>query len=232
MLRLMHLRRPGFFAVFAFLTALRLVAAEPTPAIWRLDSTVRIGGHASEVIGAPRVVAGPAGAAVEFNGTSDGLLLPVNPLHGLEAFTIELCLKPATEGPEEQRFLHVQEDTAKPNDPASRALLELRLANGTWALDAFLLAGVTKARLVLLDPAKRHPAGRWTWVAMVYAHGRLTSYVDGVRELEGDIAFPPMGAGRVSLGVRQNKVSWFKGGIREVRWHRVALAPAELQRVR
>ena len=47
-------------------------------------------------------------------------------------------------------------------------------------LAAGRLSAATKARLVLLDPAKRHPADRWTWVALVYAHGRMTSYVDGV----------------------------------------------------
>ena len=39
-----------------------------------------------------------------------------------------------------------------------------------------------------------------------------------------------MAAGQVSLGVRQNKVYWFKGGIREVRWHATALKAEQLQR--
>jgi hypothetical protein len=51
-----------------------------------------------------------------------------------------------------------------------------------------------------------------------------------VKELEGNVTIPPMDAGRISLGVRQNKVYWFKGGIREVRFSPAALAPAELQR--
>ena len=58
----------------------------------------------------------------------------------------------------------------------------------------------------------------------------MTHYIDGVKELEGEVAFPAMAAGRVSLGVRQNKVYWFKGGIREVRWHANALKAEQLQR--
>jgi hypothetical protein len=226
MLRVVHLPHLGF-VVACSLFAARLAAAEPV--IWRLDQTGRIGGHATEVLGAPRLVTERDGTAVYFNGASDGLFVPVNPLQGLAAFTIEVRFKPAADGPEAQRFLHVQDDIGAPGDPGARALLEIRLANGTWALDAFLSNPATKARLVLLDPAKRHPADRWTWVALVYERDRMTSYVDGVKELEGEVAFPPMGPGRVSLGVRQNKVYWFKGGISEVRFHPAAVAPGQLQ---
>ena len=38
-------------------------------------------------------------------------------------------------------------------------------------------------------------------------------------------------AGKTSLGVRQNLVYWFKGSLREVRFHPVALASAALQSV-
>ena len=226
MLRVVHLLRLGFVIVCASL-AVRLAAAESV--IWRLHQTMLVGGHPTEVLGAPRIVTEGEGAAIYFNGASDGLFVPVNPLQGLAAFTVEVRFKPAADGPEAQRFLHVQDDIGAPGDPGSRALLEIRLANGTWALDAFLSNPTTKARLVLLDPAKRHPAERWTWVALVYEHGRMTSYVDGVKELEGEVVFPPMGPGRVSLGVRQNKIYWFKGGLSEVRFHPAALAPEQLQ---
>lgn len=225
----MHLPPACLPVVFSLLAAGHLAAAEYDPVLWPLDRTDRIGGHTTEVIGAPRLVTEPDGPAVQFNGTGDGLFVPVNPLQGLAAFTIEVRFKPAADGPEAQRFLHVQDAIGAPGDTGSRALLEIRLANGTWALDAFLSHPATKARLVLLDPTKRHPADRWTWVALVYDRGRMTSYVDGVKELEGEVAFPPMVPGRVSLGVRQNKVYWFKGGISEVRFHPAALSPGQLQ---
>lgn len=205
-----------------------LIAAEP--AVWRLDRTDAIGGLVPEVLGAPRVVQEAGGTALYFNGASDGLLVPVNPLQGLEQFTIEVLFKPAADGPEAQRFLHVQDNLGAKGDPGSRALIEIRLAEGTWALDTFLFSKVSEAKLVLFDAKKRHPSGRWTWVALVYDHGHMSSYVDGVKELEGEVAFPPTVAGRVSLGVRQNKVYWFKGGLREVRWHQTALKAEQLQR--
>ena len=202
--------------------ATHLSAAEPT--VWRLDQTARVGGHATEVLGAPRVVPGADGPAVFFDGTSDGLFIPANPLTGLAQFTIEVLFYPAADGPAEQRFLHVQDG------PGTRVLIETRVANGTWALDTFLSHPATGAKLALLDTAKRHLADRWTWVALVYDGRRMAHYIDGVKELEGEVAFPVMAAGQVSLGVRQNKIYWFKGGIREVRWHARAIKAEELQR--
>lgn len=198
--------------------ALSAGAGEPT--VWRLDQTARVGGHATEVLDAPRVTDG----ATFFNGASDGLFVPANPLAGLAQFTIEVLFWPAADGPAEQRFLHVQDG------PGSRALIETRVSGGTWALDTFLSHPASGAKLALLDMTRRHPANRWTWVALVYDGRRMAHYIDGVKELEGEVAFPAMAAGQVSLGVRQNKVYWFKGGIREVRWHATALKAEELQR--
>lgn len=224
MLRLMLLLRPGFHAILGLLAAGRLSAAAPAGTLWRLDRTDQIGGHRTEVLGAPQVVAGPGGPAVRFNGASDGLLIPVNPLAHHPEFTLEALIRPDADGPAEQRFLHVQDEAG------SRALLELRLTDRGWALDTFLFSSTAQTKLALLDRARLHPAECWTWVAMVYANGHMAHYIDGVKELEGQVDFPPLLSGRTSLGVRQNKVSWFKGGIREVRFHPVALAPEKLQR--
>ncbi len=202
----------------ALIGGLTAAAAEPT--IWRLDQTAQVGGHTTEVLGAPRVTDG----AMYFNGASDGLFVPANPLAGLTQFTVEVLFYPAADGPAEQRFLHVQDG------PGTRALIETRVANGTWALDTFLACPATGAKRTLLDPARRHPADRWTWVALVYDGRRMAHYIDGVKELEGEVVIPPMAAGQVSLGVRQNKVYWFKGGIREVRWHARAVPVEELRR--
>jgi len=60
----------------------------------------------------------------------------------------------------------------------------------------------------------------------------MTHYVDGVRELEGTLAFRAMSPGRMSLGVRLNKVSWYQGCIRELRFARRALPAGELQKPR
>ncbi|MDI1247930.1 MAG: LamG domain-containing protein [Lacunisphaera sp.] len=221
----MLLLRSAFLAILGLLAAGRLSAAAPAATHWRLDRTDQVGGHRTEVLGAPQVVAGPGGPAVQFNGTSDGLYVPDNPLAHCLAFTLEALIRPDADGPAEQRFLHVQDEAG------SRALLELRLTDRGWALDTFLFSATTQTKLALLDRARLHPAERWTWVALVYANGHMAHYIDGVKELEGDVVMPPLGTGRISLGVRQNKVSWFKGRIREVRFHPTALAPAALQQV-
>ncbi len=219
------MRLPHGICLAVFLFGNLSATHQPATTLWRLEEATTVGGHPATMLGAPRVVADAIGKAVQFNGATDGLLLPVNPLAGLAQFTIEALIKPDATGPAEQRFLHLQDE------PGSRVLLEIRLTDAGWALDTFLRSENPPAERPLLDRTKTHPANRWTWVALAYANGHMTHYIDGVKELEGDVTFPPMATGSTSLGVRQNKVSWFKGGIREVRFHPVALQPADLQRL-
>ena len=203
----------------------KLTASEqPAATIWRLEQTAQIGGHPAAVLGEPRVIADATGRAVHFNGATDGIILPVNPVEGAAQFTVEALINPDATGPAEQRFLHIQDG------PGSRVLLEIRLTDAGWALDTLLRSEITKSDRPLLDRTKLHPANRWTWVALVYANGHMAHYIDGVKELEGDVQFPPMAAGQISLGVRQNKVYWFKGAIGEVRFHPAALPAGQLQR--
>ncbi len=200
--------------------------ASPSITIWRMDRTDEIGGNATTVLGSPQVVSTPEGKIVHFDGIADGVFVLNNPLAGCQAFTIEVLFKPETGGPAEQRFFHVEDKAG------NRALLEIRLMDQSWALDTFLYSDQAKSRLPLLDKTKLHPADQWTWVALVYANGHMAHYIDGVKELEGEVSFTPMLAGKVSLGVRQNKVHWFKGSMREVRFHSVALTEENLQRAK
>lgn len=189
---------------------------------WVLADTKSIGGHVPLVLGAPE----PDGdaPALRFDGVDDGLILPVNPIGGWRKFSIEALFRPDPSGREAQRFLHIQEVDDH------RCLLEIRLnEDGRWSLDAYLRwRGKGRA---LLDRTKVHPAGEWTWVAVVYDGAKATTFVNGVKELDAEIAFAPMRGGRTSLGVRLNEVSWFKGTIGEVRFHPRALDPTDLQRV-
>ena len=57
----------------------------------------------------------------------------------------------------------------------------------------------------------------------------MYSYVNGKKELEGEIDFPPMTMGQISFGARLNKMNWFKGQIREVRFHPATLVADALQ---
>lgn len=171
------------------------------------------------VLGQPVLVDG----AIRFGGTRDGLILPVNPIAGSPAFTLEVLICPEPGGFEEQRFLHLQSETS------ARLLLELRtLPDGSWAVDSFL--GDGDHQLPLCDRSKVHLPGEWHWVALRYDGRMQAHYVDGVMEMEGAVVFRPMGPrGEVSLGVRLNQVSWFRGAIREVRFHRIALSANRLQ---
>ena len=187
-------------------------AGEPGTVVWTLDRLDRVGGHAVTVLGAPRVVETDIGPAVEFDGARDGLQLDVNPIAGLERFTIEVLFQPASGGPEEQRFLHVEEATT-----GNRALLETRMLPGdAWCLDTFLRYG--DASLPLIDRGAAHSTGRWHVVALTFDGKTMAHYVDGAREAAGEVAFRPLGPGRTSIGVRLNRVSWFKGRIRQVRF--------------
>jgi xylan 1,4-beta-xylosidase len=192
----------------------------PAATTWRFDNLARAGSDAIEVIGAPSVVETEIGPSVQFNGASHGLLIKRNPIEGLGAFTIEVLFATDATGPVEQRFLHIQESAGE-----SRALVELRLNNGRWALDSYLRHG--KEQLTLLEPSRTHAASAWHVSSTVFAGGEMTHYVDGVAQGDGRVAFKPLTSGRTSIGVRQNLVSWFKGRIHTVRITPSALQPAQ-----
>jgi hypothetical protein len=202
-------------------------AGEPRIIEWRVDSLTSIAGHAVTVLGSPAVVQTPVGPAIEFDGRADGLVLDVNPIAGMRSFTIEVLFEPAPDGPAEQRFFHVEEGGGS----GRRALLETRMrSGGSWCLDTFLRDG-TRDALTLIDREVVHPAGQWHVAALVYDGAVMAHYVNGVREASGPVAFPPLRAGRTSIGVRQNQIHWFKGRIALVRITSEALPPARLMRV-
>jgi hypothetical protein len=200
---------------------------EPAPIVWKFDSQLNAGEITPKVIrNAPQVKIpscenngksedGAKNApALVFDGKSQGLLMPVFPVAGCKAFTIEVDIFPEAGGEFEQRFFH-----AGAVDGA-RALLELRSnPDGSWYLDTYL-RDAKGTGLALVDAKKTHPSGRWHTVALMYDGDAetMSHYVDGVKEKEDKLTIAPMPDGCVSLGVRQNKVCWFKGMIREVRF--------------
>jgi hypothetical protein len=199
-----------------------LSAAEPI--VWRVDDTRRVAGRSVERLGEPTVGDSEVGKAVSFDGVGNALVLDVNPLQGWERFTVEVLLRPAAGGPAEQRLLHIQEDATD-----NRLLVETRVTpEGRWYLDTFLKSG--ESRKTLARPDALHPAGHWHWVALVYDGGEMRHFVDGEQEAAAALVFAPLGPGRTSIGARLNRVSWFKGAIREIRLHPRALPGSELQR--
>jgi hypothetical protein len=55
----------------------------------------------------------------------------------------------------------------------------------------------------------------------------MRHFVDGREELSGPLTIQPLGAGSASIGVRMNRVFWFKGAVRKVRFTPRALGPRE-----
>ncbi|MBC8024791.1 MAG: LamG domain-containing protein [Steroidobacteraceae bacterium] len=192
--------------------------------VWTLRDVAKVAGQPTEVVGAPTVAGSGADTGFVFDGKADGVFVPVNPIEGWSAFTIEVRFKPDGTGGEEQRFLHIEDGLKR------RVLLETRVTpDKQWAFDTFLFQDA-EHKLTLLDRKLLHPTDRWYWVALVYDGRKMSHYIDGVLELEGEVAFAPMAAGRTSIGVRQNRVSWFKGAISESRFTPAALPPARLRK--
>jgi hypothetical protein len=194
--------------------------SSPPAIVWKLDNLSSIEGYQATVVGAPRVVNTNEGG-IEFDGKDDGLFLDTNPLAGLSQFTVEVVFRPAPEGPKEQRFLHFQESGTE-----NRLLFETRLTgDGRWFLDTFLKSGDGNYTLLATDFT--HPIGRWYHAAVVIDGKTMRHFVNGKEELAAAIHFQPLQAGQTSLGVRINKVSWYKGAIRLVRITPRALAPSD-----
>jgi hypothetical protein len=204
--------------------AAETAAREPAMIVWEVNSLERIGGLPVTLVGKPSLEQTDRGPAVRFNGATDGLILGTNPVHGATAFTVEALIRPAAGGAFEQRFLHIHE-----NKSENRLLLEIRQVDGAdWYGDTYLQTGAESR--FLNDPRRRHRADEWHALALVYDGKQMIQYEDGVRELQGAVAFAPLGPGQTALGMRFNKVHWFKGVILRVRFTPRALAATELLR--
>ena len=192
---------------------------------WTIDNLKTTVGHAVEAIGSPKVVKTDRGKALVFDGVRDGIFIQANPLAGADKFTIEAIFRPDVGGEKEQRWLHV-EDT---ENTENRAMLETRLNGNEWFLDTFLKSGDN--RMPLFAENFKHPAGRWYHIALVYDGTEMRHYVDGMLEMSGKINFKTFGRkGITSIGVRQNKVYWFKGAVLKARFTNKPLIPAQFMK--
>lgn len=195
---------------------------------WKLNNPALIGNIKPEVLGQPVAKTDNGHQAIGFNGINDGLILSGTPIAGWKQFTIEVLFKPDGDGPTAPRFFHFQDQDG------NRGTFEIRLTQKKqWYMDTFLRNGKTADKgLTLIDSTLLHPADRWYWVAMVFDGTHMTSYVNGIKEKEGISNFPAMGDAQIALGVRLNKVAWFKGQLSEIRFHPNALTADALQKVK
>ena len=221
-------------AVGVFLAASLLAPAQAAQSIWTFDNLARVGGLVPKVEGQPKLVDSPLGKAVQFNGKKDALFFDGRPLVGAKTFTIEAIIRP--EGGEfEQRWMHIVETDpitgldalpAGTSDPNPRFMFEVRVKGGNWYLDSFVNSKAGSKALIF--PDKQHPLGRWYAVAQTYDGKTYRAYVNGVLEGEADVPFPPHGPGRVSVGVRINRVNYFTGSISQARFTDSALPASQL----
>jgi hypothetical protein len=191
--------------------------------VWSFDRLENIGGHRTTVLGEPRIVDSPVGKAVEFDGVDDALFIDNQPLAGAEAFTWEAIFRPDG-GQREQRWFHLSEqDPVTGADTENRMLFEIRAMDDKWFFDSYNQSGAASA--TLMNKTALHPLGVWYHVASVYDGKRFSNYVNGVREGAADVELAPHRPGRASVGMRINKVFYFKGAVHLARFTRRALSP-------
>jgi len=202
-----------FLVILVFATAVNIGSAK-TPdqkkkiVEWNLADFIKPNPEL-RVAGNSQVIDCKYGKALEFNGLNDGIFLEEMPLAGMKEFTIEVLFYPASGGKFEQRFFHTGEIRG------DRVLLEIRTTATNWYFDAFVQSGNQK--MTLIESKLLHPLNQWYHVAYVVNHGKLCTYINGQKELEGAITFSPIQTGKTSIGVRLNEQSWFKGAISQIR---------------
>jgi len=210
--------------------ALLGAATKTRAVVWTFDRLDKIGGHPTHIVGHPRVIKTPIGKAVEFNGVDDALFIDNHPLAGAEAYTWEVIFSPYKGGKPEQRFFHLAEQDPKTKeDTQNRYLFEIRVIGDRWCLDSFAISG--KDSRALMDREKLHPLDSWYAVQAVFDGAEFRNYVNGELQGKGPLHLTPQGAGHSSVGVRINKVDYFKGAIRQSRFTPRALKPEEFLKV-
>lgn len=209
-------------AFAAFPVARAVAQTSPSVVHWRFDRLDQVGGVPVRIEGAPALVDAPGGKAVYFDGVHDALFIDQHPLAGAATFTFEAVFRPDG-GAFEQRWFHLAADDAGPT--GGRFLFEIRVQGDEWYLDAFTTGPGYKQTLIF--PERRHAVGRWYHVAQSFDGRVYRAYVNGQLQGEAALDFHPQGPGKASVGVRMNRVNYFKGAIREARFTHAALEPAQ-----
>ena len=209
--------------ILALAAAAAPVAASTRQRVWKFKNLNKVGGHAVRAEGAPQLIESPVGPAVLFDGQDDALFIDNHPLAGASTFTTELVFRPDG-GAFEQRLLHLESDESPPAAPGrgtTRMLIEIRVVENSWYLDAFMIGAGYRATMMV--PDKLFPTGRWYHAAATYDGQFFRSFVNGELQMEMATPFTAQTAGRASVGARMNKVTYFKGAIHQARFTHEAL---------
>jgi hypothetical protein len=194
--------------------------------VFLLDNLDSINGHEVQVFGNPQIIDTDLGKAMEFDGTEDGIYILTNPLDTVTKFTIETIIKPYDVYPEnnEPRYLHIED----PTDGNRRITMELRLNdNHEWYFDGFIKSPVNN--LTLIDENLTHPIeDKWEHLAITYDDSIFTTYVNYKSELTGKVTYLPISKnGKMSVGMRMNKVAYFNGAFHKIRVTHAVLDTSE-----
>jgi hypothetical protein len=208
---------PVIFLLSIFLLSGKIYSQTGGQTEWVLSQLATSKNKEIRIAGNPQIISCKYGKSLYFNGITDGLFIDQMPLSGLKQFTIEVIVRPRSGGNFEQRFFHSGEIKG------DRVLLEIRTTKTGWYLDAFINSG--DGAKTLIEPNLTHPLDQWYHVAFVVDNGKLSTYVNGQKELEATIKLTPLKTGKTSIGVRQNEQSWFKGDILKIRISPWALTP-------
>ena len=166
--------------------------------------------NVEKTVGSPKMVMTPLGEVVLFND-SDAYFLNINPLKGLDQFTLEVVFKPDDDGRFDQRFLHIGTVTGE------RLMFEIRVnPDSSWYFDTHIALsnGFEKT---MMNRRLTHPTNRWYHAALVIDGMHAAVYINGVIEFNEPLVFIPINNGVASIGVRQNLISWFKGSMYRLR---------------
>ena len=210
------------FSLFSF-------SQEQNAQLWILNSLSEINGHVVEVLGSPEVIDTDLGAAIEFDGVGDRILVNNNPIGLSKAFTVEVIFKPygnSLNRNSEPRFIHIQ----NPNDAQSkRVMMEIRVnSENKMYLDGFMLTD--NDNLTLVDVTKTHNTDEWIHAAISFENNVFTTYVNGVEELGGEVTYATNileTEGKTSIGARMNERNWYNGVVKCLKITQARLTPEQ-----
>jgi hypothetical protein len=204
----------------------------PDSQVWELTSLKKIGGHSVTVFGNPQVVKTELGKAIKFNGIDDRLLVDNNPIGTSKEFTVEVIFKPdpAFSISNQPRFIHFQDPA---DSSAKRLMIELRITEkNEFYLDGYMQTDA--AQKTLVNKTLLHPTGQWVHAAVTFKDNIFKTYVNGVQELSGNVAYTELfleKTGKVSIGGRMNKINYYCGLIKTLKTTRKALEPKDFIKI-
>ena len=201
-------------------------AAQGGPAetvVWKFDRLDSIGGHKTTVLGEPKVIDSPVGKASSSMASmmvcsSTITRSPAPKLLPGKPSSAPMAVNGSSDG-----FI----SASRIPTPAPTLETACSLKSGSSMKHGILTASTKSGTedATLMNRNALHPLGAWYHVASVYDGKEFRNYVNGVQEGAASVYLAAHGPGHASVGMRINKVSYFKGAVHLARFTRKALSP-------